>query len=449
MSLKRVIISTTDKISYHVNALNEITNTTFGGPNGLGAWTAMTTVAGWASPTATNVTVNGSTARLYEDKTYATNGILVSPGNNTFTAVAKDALNRTAAYTSSVNIFTNNSAYLYDTNGNLLFDGYRGFAYDDENQLISVWLTNVWRSDFAYDGRMRRRMETDCIWSGGKWFTNSQVYFIYDGDLVVQERDANNLPLVTYTRGTDLSGALQDADGIGGLLARTDMGQWITGSIFAHALYHTDGNGNVTCLIYPNQTVAAKYLYDAFGTTLAEYGPLADANAYHFSSKEWNANSGLYYYLYRFYDPGLQRWLNRDPLDELGAINLYSYVENDSINLIDAYGLSPSWGNGDSFKGDPWGHGVNPDGTPRDPHVDRTCKKAPNQRCRYNLDGSPRDKAPPLNKKTWPKFTNAVGKVLRVIGSVGGRLLTMPLLILDPCITNPTMPGCGGDPGCA
>jgi RHS repeat-associated protein len=323
MSLKRVIISTTDKIYYHVNALNEITNTTFGGPNGLGAWTAMTTVAGWASPTATNVTVNGSTARLYEDKTYATNGILVSPGNNTFTAVAKDALNRTAAYTSSVNIFTNNSAYLYDTNGNLLYDGYRGFAYDDENQLISVWLTNVWRSDFAYDGKMRRRIEKDYSWTASSWLQTNTTYFVYDGNLVVQERNASYLPAVTYTRGQDLSGTFQGAGGIGGLLARTDMGQWIEGSTFAHALYHADGNGNITCLIYPNQSIAAKYLYDAFGATLGEYGSLADANAYRFSSKEWNANAAVYYYLYRFYDPNLQRWPNRDPLGEIGFETLH------------------------------------------------------------------------------------------------------------------------------
>lgn len=40
---------------------------------------------------------------------------------------------------------------------------------------------------------------------------------VYDGMLVIQERDTNNAPLVTYTRGNDLSGSPQDAGGIGGL----------------------------------------------------------------------------------------------------------------------------------------------------------------------------------------------------------------------------------------
>ena len=181
----------------------------------------------------------------------------------------------------------------------------------------------------------------------------NEVHFIYDGNVVIQERDVNNNPLVTYTRGNDLSGMLQGAGGIGGLLARTDYGQEIPGSPTA-AYYHADGNGNVTMLIYTNQTIAAKYLYDPFGNTLSLSGPLAGLNAYRFSSKEWNVSAGLYYYLYRFYDPNLQRWPNSDPLGELGfeiirkatkipmrvqEPNLYKFVYNNPINYLDVNGL--------------------------------------------------------------------------------------------------------------
>ena len=117
------------------------------------------------------------------------------------------------------------------------------------------------------------------------------------------------------------------------------MGLWIAGSAFATAFYHLDGNGNVTCLMYPNGTLAAKYLYDPFGNMLSQYGSLASANRYRFSSKEWDSNSGLYYYLYRFYDPNLQRWLNRDPIKERGGINLYEFVRNSPLNLLDKVGL--------------------------------------------------------------------------------------------------------------
>jgi RHS repeat-associated protein len=123
---------------------------------------------------------------------------------------------------------------------------------------------------------------------------------------------------------------------------------------------------------------------------LAMWGSLAAANVYRFSSKEWNGNSGLYYYLYRFYDPNLQRWVNRDPISELGFqasknskmvskilnhksdkialiakrmtdrsnqlisngnINLYEFVDNEPISQIDLFGLI-GLGESGPFSGD-------------------------------------------------------------------------------------------------
>jgi RHS repeat-associated protein len=97
-------------------------------------------------------------------------------------------------------------------------------------------------------------------------------------------------------------------------------------------------------LINASQTMAAKYLYDAFGNTLAQSVYLAAANTYRFSSKEWNANSGLYYYLCRFYDPNLQRWVNRDPIGEKGGINLYEFNLNDPTDRFDPDGLEAVMG---------------------------------------------------------------------------------------------------------
>jgi hypothetical protein len=57
---------------------------------------------------------------------------------------------------SATNVVTVNlqaiNNYTYDLNGNLLSDGTRNFACDDENQFVSVWQTNNSRSDFVYDG---------------------------------------------------------------------------------------------------------------------------------------------------------------------------------------------------------------------------------------------------------------------------------------------------------
>lgn len=323
--------------AFNVNTLNELTTITNNG---------TLTVAGTTTSPATNVMVNGSTATLYADITFASTNQAWVNGNNTFTAIAKDSYGRRDTNIANCYLQATNS-YSYDLNGNLLSDGTRYFAYDDENELISVTVSNAWQSQFTYDGKMRRRISKDFTWSNGVWLQTNEVHYVYDGNLVIQERNTNNLPMVTYTRGNDLSGTLQGAGGISGLLARTDMPSTISPqlSTSAHAYYHADGNGNVTYLIYPNQQQAAKYLYDPFGNTLAMSGSLANVNNYRFSSKEWNANAGLYYYLYRFYDPMLQRWLNQDPIGEEGGINLYTYVENNPINEIDLLGLDGGYGN--------------------------------------------------------------------------------------------------------
>jgi RHS repeat-associated protein len=322
--------------TFSVNSLNELTTVASSG---------NLTVAGSTTGPATNVTVNTSNAILYVDNTFASTNQPWIASTNIFTAIAKDSYGRIDTNTVTARLAFNCNAD-YDLNGNLLRDRYlfgatnRVFAYDDENQLVAVWVTNTWKSEFSYDGRMRRRTQTNYTWSGSSWLPTNAIHYIYDGNLVIQERDGSNLPQVTYTRGNDLSGNLQGVGGgIGGLLARTDAGLAIAGSAFATAFYHADGNGNITCLIYTNQTIAAKYKYDPFGCILSQSGPLADANLYRFSSKEFHFASGLIDYLYRFYDSGLQRWINRDPIGEQGGNNLYEFVGNEPVAHLDELGL--------------------------------------------------------------------------------------------------------------
>lgn len=41
-----------------------------------------------------------------------------------------------------------------------------------------------------------------------------------------------------------------------------------------------------------------------------------------------------------YYDPSAQRWLNRDPIEENGGINLYGFVLSNPANSIDLFGLA-------------------------------------------------------------------------------------------------------------
>src|SRR5262249_53557010 len=147
-------------------------------------------------------------------------------------------------------------ACTYDANGNLtqagdpMVSGGYVYTYDDENRLTEVYTnynpiqapliggSTAWRTDFTYDGlgRLRKRLEyIDEV-------LNSTTEYIYDGNRVIQERDGNDNPRVGYTRGNDLSGTLEGAGGIGGLLARSD--QYNAGSFTRHNYYFADANGN-------------------------------------------------------------------------------------------------------------------------------------------------------------------------------------------------------------
>ena len=314
--------------TFAANNLNELSTATRSG---------TLTVAGGTSGAATNVTVNGSAASRYGDNTFALAGFTVTNGNNAYTAIAQDSYGRKD--TNSVNCNLPSSvSFVYDSNGNLTSDGSRGFDYDDENQLVRVTVTNSWKSEFTYDGKMRRRIRKEFAWQNSMWVCTGEVRYIYDGKVVIQERDGNNLPAVTYTRGRDLSSSLQGAGGIGGLLARTDQQSTLNNQL-STSYYHADGNGNVTAMVNLQQLVVGRYVYDPFGNILSKSGPLADANTYRFSSQEYHQPSGLSLYLYRAYDPNLQRWLNPDPIQEGGGINLYRFVGNNPINWVDPLGL--------------------------------------------------------------------------------------------------------------
>jgi YD repeat-containing protein len=135
-----------------------------------------------------------------------------------------------------------------DNNGSLTNDGTRTFAYDSENQLTNVSAASQWKTEFVYDGLGRRRVVKDYSWQGGQWVKTNEVHYIYDGMLIIQERDSNNVPVVTYTRGLDLGNELQRAGGIGGLLARTDA----NGSTFYHSI-RTATNGMTICHPFESQ----------------------------------------------------------------------------------------------------------------------------------------------------------------------------------------------------
>jgi RHS repeat-associated protein len=209
----------------------------------------------------------------------------------------------------------------YDADGNMTAtgDGWR-YVWNGENRMILA-SNDTTVVTYAYDHQGRMVAKT---------VDGSSRQYFWDGYNIVA--DAREACTNWFVWGMDLSGSLQGAGGVGGLLAEIQDGEPY------FAAY--DANGNVTEYISTNGMTAAHYEYSPFGEIVVQSGELADSFTHRFSTKPWCGVTGLSEYLFRKYEPGIGRWTARDPIGERGGRNLYGYVGNAPLGRHDRLGLS-------------------------------------------------------------------------------------------------------------
>ena len=176
--------------------------------------------------------------------------------------------------------------------------------------------------------------------------------YVYDGEDILLEFDGVNVLLARYTHGPGIDEPLvMERDlNANGIFEATER--------FA---YHTDGLGSVTELTDSTGTVVRAYVYDAYGQIVTETGALE--NPYTFTGREFDEESGLYFYRARYYDPKAGRFLSEDKLylaavigsafgqlndgiinrNILGTplfLNLYQYTNNNPTGRFDPFGLT-------------------------------------------------------------------------------------------------------------
>jgi len=204
----------------------------------------------------------------------------------------------------------------YDVAGNMTSDrNGLAYKYDCENRLTDVNDANGNPlASYKYDYRSRRV---------AKMLGASQttINYIYDGSQVIA--DYNN------------AGVLQRKFIYGPGIDEPIMMININGSETRY-YYHYDGLGSVVALSDSSGNLVESYSYDVFGypNTVSSIG-----NRFMFTGREFDNETGLYYYRTRYYKPSIGRFLQTDLIKYRGGLNLYTYCGNNPLNWLDPWGL--------------------------------------------------------------------------------------------------------------
>jgi len=159
----------------------------------------------------------------------------------------------------------------------------------------------------------------------GRISGNLQARYIYDGDDVVADmmivNDASAVTLF-YGNGPGVDNKLW-------FITISPVG------VSAPVFYVKDHLGSTRALVSNTGSVTNLIDYDSFGKPLGT----ATGTRFLYTGREYDADTELYYYRARWYDPQARRFISEDPIGLNGGINLYAYVKNNPINYIDPSGL--------------------------------------------------------------------------------------------------------------
>jgi RHS repeat-associated protein len=231
-----------------------------------------------------------------------------------FSATAPLSGNARRGWESSSGETTAGSAL--DNNGNTTSKtdstGTTQYAWDFGNRLSSVTLPGSGGNvSFKYDPFGKRIFKSS---SAG-----TSIY-VYDGPNLIEEVNSSGAVVARYSQTLNIDDTLAMLRG------------------GATSYYHADALGSMTSLSNAGGVLAQTYTYDSFGKLTASAGTLV--NPFRYTAREFDSETGLYFYRARQYDAGNGRFLSED-LRRFGSdTNFYAYVFNSSVNYVDPYGLS-------------------------------------------------------------------------------------------------------------
>ena len=257
-------------------------------------------------------------------------------GTPVFTLYESNELNQYVQTSNAVS----STAFEYDADGNMTFDGRFLYSWNGENRMIRAEETSVPTNCapttiiYAYDeqGRMVSKNITG---------TNTVARsLLWDGYNIVRETDNG---ATTYNIwGVDLDGTLQGAGGVGGLLLT------VSENAFFCPLF--DANGNISEYIDSQGRISFHREYDGFGVA-RDQNQTEGRHPISYSTKQNDFFLGVCEYEFRHYSPSLGQWLSRDPLIEFFPVLPYQFCNNNPLSDFDYLGLDSADGECEKYCG--------------------------------------------------------------------------------------------------
>ena len=200
------------------------------------------------------------------------------------------------------------AAYEYDQNGNLIGDGVNRYTFDPRNRLTTA-LTPRYEVQYEYDALDRRMAVT---------VDGRRVRCVHDGARVIEEHDVAGNLIRRYVHGPGWDNPVR---------LTTAEGEFF---------YHRDAIGSIVALTDFTGTVVETHGYTPFGKPS---GDSTTGNRRLFTGREYDAETGLYYYRARYYSPEIAAFLSPDPSGTRGGdVNLYAYAYNSPQMYLDPTG---------------------------------------------------------------------------------------------------------------
>ena len=235
----------------------------------------------------------------------------------------------TSPGTAGVNGYSQSTIYLYGLNGELLAEiGPTGqvkkeYIYLNSKPLVMLHhqpSSNelILRADMDNDGEIS--LEDYLVWYFNHYAAGDLAYDA-TGDGVLTNADTNAVVACVLSQGSCVAST-----------STTDI-----------YYIHNDHLGTPKMLTNSGGQPVWRSEATPFGKAAINDDVDGDGVAVEFNIRQpgqyYDAESGLYYNYYRYYDPETGRYITSDPIGLNGGINTYAYVENNPLNATDPYGL--------------------------------------------------------------------------------------------------------------